>query len=290
MAAGELWFLGQLDQRRHRPVGGRHRVWRVEPRPIPCDLSPFHRRRVLARERRGSVRCLTSSSIALHTSYTAQSRLVLRSRGCLLWQFHKVAYPNMGQAIELVGETSVHYGYYMFTSRSFFLLVVSNRETLEWILSEQRIVLPSPTPYAVPDTLMQDDRLVLYTAKGCFRNPTQDRGRVIGTATITSRTRALQSAVVFEDQVFDWECTLRIERLVPADRGPELEHLVGRLSTFPDSWHSHIRRVLVPLNEQDFMVLDESLAEADVGRDAALPSYLNRIRTPESRPIPEHDG
>jgi hypothetical protein len=68
-----------------------------------------------------------------------------------------------------------------------------------------------------------------------------------------------------------------------------LANLVDRLGTFPDSWHSHIRRVLVPLDEQDFTVLDEALIEADIGRDAALATYLNKIRTQKPR-VPGHDA
>ena len=142
----------------------------------------------------------------------------------------------------------------MFPARGSFLLVISSREELRWILSKQRIAL-GPSRYKAPDALLQDDKLVLYTTRKCLRNRTRDRGRVIGTATITSPPQTLQSVVVFGDQIFDRECKLRIERLVPADRGPELANLVDRLSTFPDSWHSYIRRRLVLLNEQDFAVL-----------------------------------
>ena len=177
----------------------------------------------------------------------------------------------------------------MFPSRSFFLLVISNSEALTWILSEQRMAV-GPSRYKAPDLILQDDKLVLYTTRGCFRNPTRDRGRVIGTATITSRTQALQSAVVFGKQVFDRGCTLRIERLVPADQGPELANLVERLGTFPDSWHSHIRGMLVRLSEQDFTVLDQSLVETDTGREMALPTYLNKVRTRERRTTLRHDA
>ena len=147
-----------------------------------------------------------------------------------------------------------------------------------------------PSRYKAPDTLLQDDKLALYTTRGCLRNPTRDRGRVIGTATITSRPQALQSVVVFGNQVFDRGCRLRIERLVPVDRGPELANLVEMLCTFPDSWHSHIRKTLVQLSEQDFAVLDESLVEADIGREAALPTYMDKIGTREQHTSPRHDA
>ncbi len=165
----------------------------------------------------------------------------------------------------------------MSSAKGLFLLVISNREALGWILSEQRMAF-APSRYKAMDTLRQGDELALYTTRGCFRNPTRDRGRVIGTAVVASQPRALSAAVTFGGRVFDRGCALRIERLVPADQGPELANLVEALDTFPDSWHTHVRRTLVPLNEHDFAVLDRSLEGADIGREAALPSYLSKIQ------------
>jgi hypothetical protein len=168
----------------------------------------------------------------------------------------------------------------MADSRGCFLLVISNREALGWILTEQRMAF-APSRWKVVDALTQEDKLVLYTTRGCFRNPTRDRGRVVGTAEVTSHPQALKTAVTFDGRQFDRGCALRIDRLVPADQGPELAGLVGTLDTFPSSpssWPTHIRRTLVPLNEHDFAVLDRSLAQADVGRKAALPSYLSKIQ------------
>lgn len=169
-----------------------------------------------------------------------------------------------------------YYSRLMASSRSFFLLVISNREALGWILSEQRMAF-APSRYKAVDALAQGDQLVLYSTRGCFRNPTRDRGRVIGTAEVASRLQAIESPVTFDHRVFDRGCAIRVERLVPADHGPELADLVETLDTFPDSWHTHIRRTLVPLNEHDFAVLGQSLTEGNVGREAALPSYLSKI-------------
>ena len=76
---------------------------------------------------------------------------------------------------------------YMFPARGSFLLVISSREELRWILSKQRIAL-GPSRYKAPDALLQDDKLVCAPPRKCLRNRTRDRGRVIGTATITSPT------------------------------------------------------------------------------------------------------
>lgn len=226
---------------------------------------------------------LASLPTARYTSDTATSCTrawfsVFRSS--LSWLLHKLADPRHNPVTELVSQTLTYYSRHVFPPRGFFLLVISNRQALRWILSEQRMAF-SPSRNKEPDTLFQDDKLVLYTTRGCFHSPARDRGRLIGTATIASPPRALQSAVVFGNRIFDRGCALRIDRLVPADRGPELANLVERLGTFPGSWHSHIRRALVPLNEQDFTVLDESLSEVDIGREVALPTYLNKIQARE---------
>ena len=62
-----------------------------------------------------------------------------------------------------------------------YLLPISDREPLIWILREQKTALPR---YRRRDAerLTTGDRILLYTTRGCFRNPTRDRGRVIGVA------------------------------------------------------------------------------------------------------------
>ena len=161
-------------------------------------------------------------------------------------------------------------------SMRWFLLVISDRDALGWILTEQRMAF-APSRIDAIDTLTAGNRLVLYTTRGCFRNPTRDRGRVIGTATATSQVHELGTAVTFRDRAYTRGCTLRIERLAPVDRGPELAGIVGTLGTFPESWRIHIRRTLIPLDERDFMTLEQSLASIDTGREAALPTYLDKI-------------
>src|SRR4051812_27138171 len=86
--------------------------------------------------------------------------------------------------------------------------------------------------------LRAGDELLLYTTRGCFYNPTRDRGRLIGIATATSAVTDLDTAVHLAGRDFPLGCDLQIERLAPLREGVELAPLVARLRVFPDpaSW------------------------------------------------------
>lgn len=160
--------------------------------------------------------------------------------------------------------------------RHWFLLVISDRDALGWILSQQRMAF-APSRHHLIDTLTTGDRLALYTTRGCFRNPTRDRSRVIGTATVTTPLEPLVAPVTFGDREFTRGCSLRVERLARVDQGPELTALVSRLDTFPQAWAIHIRRTLVPLDSHDFKIIESALEPVGTSREEALPSYLEKI-------------
>jgi hypothetical protein len=60
-----------------------------------------------------------------------------------------------------------------------YLLVIGDREALGWILSAERMAFPD-FRRAETRSLKSGDRLLIYTTRGCFKNPTRDRGRIIG--------------------------------------------------------------------------------------------------------------
>jgi len=66
-----------------------------------------------------------------------------------------------------------------------YLLLIADREPLAWIISEQRTAFGEHRAREA-EKLEPGDALLLYTTRGCFRNPTRDRGRVIGRATVTT--------------------------------------------------------------------------------------------------------
>jgi hypothetical protein len=76
-----------------------------------------------------------------------------------------------------------------------YLMPIADREPLMWILHERRTAFPS---YRRSDAerLAAGDRLLLYTTRGCFHNPTRDRGRVIGVATVRHAAKVPVPAAV----------------------------------------------------------------------------------------------
>ena len=58
------------------------------------------------------------------------------------------------------------------------LLVIGEREALVWVLSEQRMAFPAHRA-AEAVALAPGGLLLIYTTRGCFHNPTRDRGRVV---------------------------------------------------------------------------------------------------------------
>jgi hypothetical protein len=143
---------------------------------------------------------------------------------------------------------------------SSYLLPIADREPLGWILSEQRTAFPAGRTHEA-QRLNVGDRLFLYSTRGCFRNPTRDRGRVIGIAAVTDRAAELEEPVRFGDRQFPIGVTLVIESLAPLREGVELAPLIERLDAFPDSqsWSARMRRALVPLPPRDAALLERKL-------------------------------
>jgi hypothetical protein len=61
------------------------------------------------------------------------------------------------------------------------LLLISDREALAWVLSEQQFAFPQGRVKSIPPV---GSGVLLYTTRGCYRNPTRDRGLVMGLATV----------------------------------------------------------------------------------------------------------
>lgn len=134
-----------------------------------------------------------------------------------------------------------------------YLLIIGDREALGWILTEGRTAFPSGRRSEVA-ALAEGDELFLYTTRGCFKNPTRDRGRVIGTATVASPVAHLDEPVRFGDRAFPIGCALEIGPLAPFGAGVELQPIVSDLDAFGRSahaWSIQLRRPLVRLSDDD---------------------------------------
>lgn len=155
-----------------------------------------------------------------------------------------------------------------------YLLPIADREPLAWILSKQRTAFP-PWRAREAAQLEPGDRLLLYTTRGCFRNPTRDRGRIVGLASVTGPSAALRKPVRFSGREYTIGVPFKIERLAPRPEGVELAPLVPRLSSFPNprAWSGRMRRALVPITENDAEFLLDQLAQVAPPYPEALAGY-----------------
>jgi hypothetical protein len=157
---------------------------------------------------------------------------------------------------------------------SAFLLPIADREPLAWILAQQRTAFPAGRVREA-QLLRRGDRLFLYSTRGCFHNPTRDRGRIIGVAIVTANAEELEEPVRFGGREFPIGVKLRIQLLAPLRQGVELAPLVERLDAFPDpqSWSARMRRALVPLASRDAGRLERELNKVAVPYPRELKSY-----------------
>jgi hypothetical protein len=156
-----------------------------------------------------------------------------------------------------------------------YLLPIADREPLAWIVCEQRTAFAEHRAAEVA-ALAPGDRLFLYTTRGCFRNPTRDRGRVCAEAWVAGPARRLEVPVRFGEREYPYLVELTIARLAPLRQGLELAPLVPRLrETFPDSrsWSVKLRRSLVPLVPHDAGLIAELLLPATRPYDDVVSAY-----------------
>jgi hypothetical protein len=164
-------------------------------------------------------------------------------------------------------------------SSSYYLVPISDREPLAWILREQRTAFGDNRAREA-QSLEVGDVLFLYTTRGCFRNPTRDRGRVIGRATVKSPAQHVSRPPSFGSREFPHVVELEIESLARLREGLELVPIVARLKrTFPDakSWSVRMRRALVPLDSADATVIARELGPHVVRYADAIGTY-DRLR------------
>lgn len=175
-----------------------------------------------------------------------------------------------------------------------FLLLIGDHEPLVWVLTNERMAFPAARAYLVSQ-LSPDDRLFLYSTRGCFHNPTRDRGRVIGEATVRSTVATLEEPVKFGDKAYPLGCRLKIIGLAARGEGIELGTMTDRLNLFPDSrtWSARLRPVLVAIDRHDAALIHEQLIHVMHRPEVHRAGYLRRTPPPRkhttSRPEPISD-
>ncbi|MDV6012288.1 hypothetical protein [Haloechinothrix sp. LS1_15] len=142
-----------------------------------------------------------------------------------------------------------------------YLLVIGDREALGWVLTEQRMAFPDMRRAEVR-ALTPGDTLFLYTTRGCFKNPTRDRGRIIAAGTARSAVAELDEPVEFGGKRFTVGCDVEFATATTWPEGVELGPLVGELASFTgmeDSWSIRLRKPLVAVTERDASYLRDQL-------------------------------
>jgi hypothetical protein len=163
----------------------------------------------------------------------------------------------------------------MVSQPSSYLLVISDRQALAWIISSQRMAFPGRRSASV-SCLRANDNLLLYTTRGCFRHPSRDRGRVIAYATVDSEVSVLDMPVEFNGRIFPVGCSLHIQTLTPYGAGVELAEYASRMHIFrnPKSWGIYIRRTLVAIDNHDYCLLQQALGEVAVEPTKVITEYV----------------
>jgi hypothetical protein len=148
----------------------------------------------------------------------------------------------------------------MTAQRADWLLVLGDRKALAWVLGEQRMAF-TPNRAAAAKRLAVGDRLFLYTTRGCFHNPTRDRGRVVGTARVASTAEELEEPLSLAGRTFSTGCGLTICELAPLRTGVELAPLVRQLTVFPiaTAWSGRMRQPLLALPAADARLVEGRL-------------------------------
>lgn len=156
-----------------------------------------------------------------------------------------------------------------------FLLIIGDRAALAWVLNSGKMAFPDDRRRETR-SLAVGDRLLVYTTRGCFKNPTRDRGRIIGEATVESKVAPLPAPVRFGGRAYPVGCDLKITGLVPLPEGVPLAEYVHQLEAFPNpqAWAIRLRRPLLGLSETDAGLL-QGLLQPQLQRPAkASAGYL----------------
>ena len=155
-----------------------------------------------------------------------------------------------------------------------YLLIIGERDALAWVLREQRMAFPGYRRREAVE-VAADDRLFLYTTRGCFHNPTTGRGRVIGIAKAVDQPTVLAEPVDVAARRFELGCSIEFVRLARYCEGVELAPLVPQLTTFPNKrgWMTRLRRPLVRLTAEDARLLVKLLRPVSGPPHEAIASY-----------------
>jgi len=157
-----------------------------------------------------------------------------------------------------------------------YLLVLGDRRALAWVLRKERMAF-APRWRSLAAQLRPGDGLLLYATRGCFGNPTRDRGELIGEASVLTAAEELSKPVTLGQRTLSLACGISVDSLTPLRSGVELAPLVSRLRAFrrDRAWAGQLRRPLLPLPEEDVRLLRKLLTPRTRSPAEVLGEYLD---------------
>ncbi|MGY1545805.1 hypothetical protein [Streptomyces sp. MN6] len=140
------------------------------------------------------------------------------------------------------------------------LVILGERTALRWVLTEQRMAFPAGRA-GQTRPVHEGDEVMLYTTRGCFRNPGRDEGRIIGLGVVTTPVSVLPAPMRFGEREFTTGCNIQIRGLAPFREGLGIREHVHALDVFPNpvSWPVRLRRTTLALPERDAQFLRNKL-------------------------------
>lgn len=158
------------------------------------------------------------------------------------------------------------------------LAVIGDRRALGWVLTQGIVAFPEPRN-RLP-AFEQGDSIYLYTTRGCFKNPTRDRSRIIGKAVAVTHLQVNEDPVRFGDRSFPLEVRVRIDSLAPLGDGINFADLVPQLTSFPkpERWSVYLRRSAFLVTAKDARQFDRLLAPFEGQHLENLSGYQQRAR------------
>jgi hypothetical protein len=177
----------------------------------------------------------------------------------------------------------------MRSDRATYLLILGHRAGLAWVLGNSRMAF-TEARIKEGQRLAEGDWLFLYTSRGCFGNPTRDRGRVIGEGEVLTTVRRRRVPLTIMRQEFTHDCQIMLKSLAPFGQGVVIADLVDQLEIFPDrrNWSFRLRRPLLRLPPPDATLIAREVRQVVRPVEETIDHYVempalakSRLLTPE---------
>lgn len=150
-------------------------------------------------------------------------------------------------------------------TRSHWVAVLAEVEGLRWALKNSRMAWTAGSASRA-SRVTRGDGLILYVARGAFRNPTRDRSQLGALAEVASAVRIFRRPVAIAGREFVCGCDLDIEASLPERAGVPVAGLVGELSFVrrKEVWGQYFRSGLMSVSEEDFGVMARAIRRSAV--------------------------